>query len=143
MPQRWSYYTHKAEPGLILLLFCSVTIQDCFFYGGQKSDKYSSRETKWSKSYVTSWAATATCVSFFLIGLRDQWHFNIPKFPPKHLFLFHFPLLSFSKLLLYWLAGDFEVLVCLTSLGQGAPQSVAIKRQLLQPEAPVSWRDLQ
>lgn len=37
--------------------------------------------------------------------------------------LFHFPLRSFSELLVYWLAGDFEVLVCLSATGQGAPQS--------------------
>lgn len=68
MPQRWSYYTHKAEPVLILLLFCSVTIQGSF-YAGLDSDKCSSRETKRSTSYATCWAAAST--SAWLKGFTD------------------------------------------------------------------------
>lgn len=38
-------HTHKAKPGLILLLFCPVTMRGSF-YGGHNSDKCSSGETK-------------------------------------------------------------------------------------------------
>lgn len=43
IPPRWGYYTHKAEPGLIFSLFCSVTIQSST-YSGPDSDKCGSRE---------------------------------------------------------------------------------------------------
>lgn len=50
----------------------------------------------------------------------------IPQLTSKHLvlsILFHIPNLSFSEPLLCWLASDFEVLACLSALGQREPQS--------------------
>lgn len=119
MPQRWSYYTHKAEPGLILLLLCSGTIKGSF-YRGHDSDRCSSKETRRSKSYgkaIADWAV---------------WSFY--KFRSKSC-----PFLCCR--LTAGLAGDFEVLAGVSQAERRL--SLAIKRQLLQQEAAVSWRDTQ
>lgn len=96
MPQRWSYYTHKAEPGLILLLFCSVTMQGSFYEGA--SIQISVVQDKQNEAKVMQCVERLLPLqadwSVLLIGLKAQSHFNIPKFTLKHLalfILFHFP----------------------------------------------------
>ena len=103
MPQRWSCYAHKAQPGLILLPFCSLTIQAHFTGASIQISVVQGKQIKQKlcnmlSDCVRPWQMKVSCC------LASR-HFNIPKFTFRHL---SFTFLNCHLLSSHRWWGDFE-----------------------------------